>query len=495
MAGIGDNFASFCSVSDMNLGGDASRLAAEQRARVLIDRQLGEAGWSVQDKKAMNLFAAQGVAVREVTMKPGHGRADYLLYVDQRAVGVIEAKPEGTPLSGVEWQSAMYAEGLPAEVRLKALTDGRPAAVRVRGQRHRDPLHQRLRPGARAPGGSSHFPQAGDPGPASCETPRTTRSIRPGGRKVRALPPLDDRRRCARRRSRRSTASSGASPSSASTAAWSRWPPAPARPTPRSPQSYRLLKHGGFNRILFLVDRNNLADQTMARVPELPHPRRRPAVHRALQRRQAHRGRRCSDVDAASRSPRSSGSSRRCATRRSPTATTPGWTAACPTPRSRSPTTPTSRRRRSTWSSSTRRTARSTAQWRGVLEYFDAHIVGLTATPGQADVRVLPAEPRLGVHLPAVGGRQRQRRLRHLPDQDPDQRAGLDDRGRHGRPEGRPPHPRPALRGARRGPRVHRPASSTGRSPRPTRSARCWRPSATGCSPRSSPAARPCRRR
>jgi hypothetical protein len=38
---------------------------------VLIDRQLVEAGWSVQDKKAMNLFAAQGVAVREVTLKPG----------------------------------------------------------------------------------------------------------------------------------------------------------------------------------------------------------------------------------------------------------------------------------------------------------------------------------------------------------------------------------------------------------------------------------------
>lgn len=74
----------------------------------------------------MNLFAAQGVAVREVTLKPGHGRADYLLYVDRRVVGVIEAKPEGTPLSGVEWQSSKYAEGLPAAVRLKALTkDGR----------------------------------------------------------------------------------------------------------------------------------------------------------------------------------------------------------------------------------------------------------------------------------------------------------------------------------------------------------------------------------
>jgi len=101
---------------------DDGQLAAEQRARVLIDCQLTDAGWSVQDHKDLNLFAGQGVTVRESIMKPGHGRADYLLYVDQRAVGVIEAKPEGTPLSGVEWQSAIYAEGLSPEVRLKALT-------------------------------------------------------------------------------------------------------------------------------------------------------------------------------------------------------------------------------------------------------------------------------------------------------------------------------------------------------------------------------------
>ena len=106
----------------MNLGDDANRLAAEARARVLIDRQLTDAGWSVQDSRSLNLFAAQGVARREATMATGHGRADYLLYVDQRVVGVIEAKPEGTPLSGVEWQSAMYAEGLPADVRWAAQT-------------------------------------------------------------------------------------------------------------------------------------------------------------------------------------------------------------------------------------------------------------------------------------------------------------------------------------------------------------------------------------
>ncbi|MEI2778073.1 MAG: hypothetical protein V9G19_19340 [Tetrasphaera sp.] len=48
-------------------------------------------------------------------MKPGDGPADNLLYVDKKVVGVIEAKPEGTTLARVEWQSAMYAAGLPPQ--------------------------------------------------------------------------------------------------------------------------------------------------------------------------------------------------------------------------------------------------------------------------------------------------------------------------------------------------------------------------------------------
>lgn len=78
------------------------RLRAEQRARLLIDRQLRDADWEAQDRAELNLFAASSVAVREAIMSKGHGRVDYLLYVDQRVVGVIEAKPQGTPLSGVE---------------------------------------------------------------------------------------------------------------------------------------------------------------------------------------------------------------------------------------------------------------------------------------------------------------------------------------------------------------------------------------------------------
>ena len=56
---------------------------------------------------------APGVAVREFSLKPGHGSADYLLYVNRRAAGIVEAKPEGHTLVGVETQSEKYSTGLP----------------------------------------------------------------------------------------------------------------------------------------------------------------------------------------------------------------------------------------------------------------------------------------------------------------------------------------------------------------------------------------------
>ena len=84
----------------------------EQRARREIDRSLTAAGWLVQSADDLDLTAGRGVAVREFQMKSGFGFADYLLYLDRKALGAIEAKPEGT-LSGVEPQSAKYAAGLP----------------------------------------------------------------------------------------------------------------------------------------------------------------------------------------------------------------------------------------------------------------------------------------------------------------------------------------------------------------------------------------------
>ena len=65
----------------------------------LIDPKLEAAGWTLQDRKNMNLFASRGIAVREFPLDTGF--ADYLLFVDRQAVGVVEAKAEGTPLSGV----------------------------------------------------------------------------------------------------------------------------------------------------------------------------------------------------------------------------------------------------------------------------------------------------------------------------------------------------------------------------------------------------------
>jgi len=85
----------------------------EQEARTKIDEMLTQAGWLVQDMKQVNLHIGRGVAIREFPLKPGHGEADYLLYVDGQAAGVVEAKPAGHTLTGVEIQSDKYKNGLP----------------------------------------------------------------------------------------------------------------------------------------------------------------------------------------------------------------------------------------------------------------------------------------------------------------------------------------------------------------------------------------------
>src|SRR6266849_3811096 len=86
----------------------------EDRAREQIDALLIDAGWAVQDRDSVNLGAARGIAVREFPLARGHGTADYLLYGDRRALGVIEAKQEGETLAGVEVQTEKYGAGLPA---------------------------------------------------------------------------------------------------------------------------------------------------------------------------------------------------------------------------------------------------------------------------------------------------------------------------------------------------------------------------------------------
>jgi type I restriction enzyme R subunit len=240
---------------------DDSRLPAEARARVRIDAQLEAAGWLVQDGNALNLFAGQGIAVREAIMAAGHGRADYLLYVDRRVVGVIEAKPVGTTLSGVEWQSAMYATGLPEQHRKRAtlVEDRLPFVFEASGTESH--FTNGLDPDPRArkvfsfpkPAALARFLRAADESPGAS----TWRA------KVRAMPLLDEtllrpaqveainntERSLAQHRFDRSLVQMATGAGKTFTAVT---------------LAYRLLKHGGFSKVLFLVDRNNLADQTLA---------------------------------------------------------------------------------------------------------------------------------------------------------------------------------------------------------------------------------------
>jgi len=86
----------------------------EELARQNIDKQLSACGWTIQDMSGLNRYAGLGVAVREFPLATGE--ADYLLFVDGKAVGVVEAKPEGTTLSGVAEQAGNYVVGLPSNI-------------------------------------------------------------------------------------------------------------------------------------------------------------------------------------------------------------------------------------------------------------------------------------------------------------------------------------------------------------------------------------------
>ena len=83
-------------------------MTPEQKAREIIDKKLEQSGWVVQDMKQLNLFAGLGVAVREFPTSTGP--VDYALFVDGTPVGIIEAKKDdaGENITAVEGQSNRY---------------------------------------------------------------------------------------------------------------------------------------------------------------------------------------------------------------------------------------------------------------------------------------------------------------------------------------------------------------------------------------------------
>ena len=83
----------------------------EELARENIDKLLQQCGWILQNRSTINLSAARGIAIREALLKD-RDEVDYLLFVDGKAIGTVEAKPEGFTLTGVEEQSGKYGKGL-----------------------------------------------------------------------------------------------------------------------------------------------------------------------------------------------------------------------------------------------------------------------------------------------------------------------------------------------------------------------------------------------
>jgi len=122
----------------------------EDATRIEIDEKLAAAGWVMQDKKRLNLYESLGVAVRE--MDTDTGPADYMLFIDGKACGIIEAKREGSELGGVTDQSGRYATSkakhierwVAGDLSLPFLYEATNHEIRFRDERDPNPRSRNL---------------------------------------------------------------------------------------------------------------------------------------------------------------------------------------------------------------------------------------------------------------------------------------------------------------------------------------------------------------
>jgi type I restriction enzyme, R subunit len=242
------------SVDDKARTDDHDYLAREAKARVEIDRQLHAAGWKVQSQEKLNLAAGPGVAVREFTLEQPHGRVDYLLFLEGRPAGVIEAKPEGTTLTEVEHQSGKYVEGLPDWLKpsvypLPVIYESTGAETRFTNGYDPDARSRRVF--------TFHRPETliewSRQITADTELP-TFRA------RLRAMPPLDERglwgKQAQAIRNVEESLAADYPRSLIQMATGS------GKTFTAANISYRLIKHADARRVLFLVDRSNLGRQT-----------------------------------------------------------------------------------------------------------------------------------------------------------------------------------------------------------------------------------------
>jgi len=222
-------------------------MTPEEKARQQIDRKLEQAGWIIQDQNQINLSAGQGVIVRECSTDTGP--ADYVLFVDGAPCGVIEAKKDsaGASLIAAEAQTERYAHSS-----LKWRKDNAP-----------------LRFLFEATGEITRFTDAADPYPRSREIfhffqprqlaewlgqPATLRR-----RLANDMPPLPEKnlRDC------QIGAVTGLEKSLAQNKprALVHMATGAGKTFTAITAVYRLLKFGGARRVLFLVDTRNLGKQ------------------------------------------------------------------------------------------------------------------------------------------------------------------------------------------------------------------------------------------
>ncbi|MCY4563252.1 MAG: DEAD/DEAH box helicase family protein, partial [Gammaproteobacteria bacterium] len=218
----------------------------EEAARDRIDARLRKAGWHVQSRDAIDFNAGLGIAVREYPTDTGP--ADYVLFCDRQAVGVIEAKADdwGERITTVEPQSERYAN---AELKWVSNSEPLPFLYESTGQitrftNGRDPnprsrevfsFHrsETLNAGAQAPrsfrAGIASLPSLNPVGLRECQ--------------IKAVTKLEASLKADRPRALVQMATGSGKTFTAIT------------------QVYRLLKHAGAERVLFLVDTRNLGEQ------------------------------------------------------------------------------------------------------------------------------------------------------------------------------------------------------------------------------------------
>ncbi|HEY59708.1 MAG TPA: DEAD/DEAH box helicase family protein [Anaerolineae bacterium] len=219
----------------------------EERARENIDRMLIHAGWILQDRNQMNLSAGSGVAIREFPLKTGE--ADYLLFVDSKAVGVIEAKPEGTTLRGVSEQTAGYITGLPPEIPhlnlpLPFAYESTGIETLFRDERDPEPRSRLVF--------SFHQPKTLQ---EWAQQPQTLRA------RLKNLPPLITKGLW--KAQVEAIANLEQSMANNKTRALIQMATGSGKTYTTVTSLYRLIKFSGIKRALFLVDRNNLGRQTL----------------------------------------------------------------------------------------------------------------------------------------------------------------------------------------------------------------------------------------